>query len=342
MANLKITQFSQLLSANIATNADWLPIVDVSDTSMSATGTNKKVLPEDLLKRARIEWLSDVNLTGLTSGQTLQWNGSTWVPATISSGLTVGTTSISSGTVGRVLFEGAGNVLQQDAALFWDNTNKRLGVGATPDASVRLDVRAQGSLSTDFVFRLRNSGNLSDLYHQRGDGYAIWRNNAGNRYMVWDGNTLLQLGVPGGQVLNLDANSAGVSIIHTTSDILILGPTSHKFIQYNNGNFQLEEAYGILQTSGRGGISIKNASVIPSTSTIDRFNLYSADIVAGNAAPHFRTEAGQIIRLYQETTAVGSSTFVAGSGTAVNDTSTFDGYTIAQVVKALRNHGLLA
>lgn len=44
----------------------------------------------------------------------------------------------------------------------------------------------------------------------------------------------------------------------------------------------------------------------------------------------------------QPTTAGTAATFVANSGTAVNDASTFDGYTIKQVVKALRNLGLLA
>jgi hypothetical protein len=43
----------------------------------------------------------------------------------------------------------------------------------------------------------------------------------------------------------------------------------------------------------------------------------------------------------QYTTSVGSSTFVANSGTGINSASTFDGYTVAKVVKALRNYGLL-
>lgn len=46
--------------------------------------------------------------------------------------------------------------------------------------------------------------------------------------------------------------------------------------------------------------------------------------------------------IVQPTTAVTAATFVANTGTAVNDASTFDGYTIKQVVKALRNLGLLA
>jgi len=56
---------------------------------------------------------------------------------TIATGLTVGTTPITSGTVGRVLFEGTGNVLQESANFFWDNTNSRLGIGtATPSAII--------------------------------------------------------------------------------------------------------------------------------------------------------------------------------------------------------------
>lgn len=65
---------------------------------------------------------------------------------TIATGLTVGTTPITSGTVGRVLFEGTGNVLQESANFFWDNTNSRLGIGtATP--SFGLDVNGTARVS---------------------------------------------------------------------------------------------------------------------------------------------------------------------------------------------------
>jgi hypothetical protein len=50
------------------------------------------------------------------------------------SGLTIGTTPIASGTIGRVLFEGTGNVLQQSGNLFWDGTNNRLGIGTSTPA----------------------------------------------------------------------------------------------------------------------------------------------------------------------------------------------------------------
>lgn len=46
--------------------------------------------------------------------------------------------------------------------------------------------------------------------------------------------------------------------------------------------------------------------------------------------------------IVQVTTGVAAASFTANAGTNVNDASTFDGYTIKQVVKALRNLGLLA
>lgn len=55
--------------------------------------------------------------------------GNVTITNTASSSLAVGTTPITGGTVGRILFEGTGNVLQESANFFWDNTNSRLGIG---------------------------------------------------------------------------------------------------------------------------------------------------------------------------------------------------------------------
>lgn len=58
--------------------------------------------------------------------------------------LEVGVTPIASGNVGRLLFEGTGNVLQESANLFWDITNNRLGIRTLqPDCT--LDVVSVGT-----------------------------------------------------------------------------------------------------------------------------------------------------------------------------------------------------
>ena len=66
------------------------------------------------------------------TNKTYRWTGSVYVEVSASaSGITIGTTAITSGTVGRVLFEGTGNVVSQSANLFWDATNNRLGIGTS-------------------------------------------------------------------------------------------------------------------------------------------------------------------------------------------------------------------
>jgi hypothetical protein len=58
--------------------------------------------------------------------------------------LEVGVTPIISGTVGRLLFEGNGNVLQESNGLVWDIANSRLGIRTTtPECT--LDVHSSGT-----------------------------------------------------------------------------------------------------------------------------------------------------------------------------------------------------
>lgn len=57
----------------------------------------------------------------------------------------VGTKVLQNSTVGRLLFAGANNVMQQDGSLFWDNTNKRFGVGGTPQARVHISGAISGA-----------------------------------------------------------------------------------------------------------------------------------------------------------------------------------------------------
>jgi hypothetical protein len=63
-------------------------------------------------------------------------------------------------TAGSVLFSDGTTIAQDNDNLFYQNG--RLGIGTkTPGA--RLDIRAQGDLSTDVAFRIRNSANTQDI-----------------------------------------------------------------------------------------------------------------------------------------------------------------------------------
>jgi hypothetical protein len=87
-----------------------------------------------------LDELHNVAIVTPLNDQVLQYETATslWKNKTISTGITIGTTAITSGTVGRVLFEGTGNVVQESANLFWDNTNGRLGIGGTPVCKVQI------------------------------------------------------------------------------------------------------------------------------------------------------------------------------------------------------------
>jgi len=137
-------------------------------TTTMAAGVNYTVTTD-----TSADWPSVANSTYFydKADKLVHYKDSTGTVLEVFSGsnVTVGTTPVTSGTDGRIFFQDGG-VVQQDGALLWDNTNKRLGVGASPASTVRLDVRAQGALSTDIAFRVRNSADSANLASIAGNG----------------------------------------------------------------------------------------------------------------------------------------------------------------------------
>ena len=261
-------------------------------------------------------------------------SGSTYISKSItgqqimnaaSAGLTVGTTAIGSGTDGRVLFQ-AGGVLQQDASFFWDNTNKRLGIGATPSTSVPLDVRSQGTLSTDVGFRVRNSANTANLFDVQGDGHANVRTrmHCGFSGMTTTGGALFVYAGNNNDYVARIYNTSGVGIYN------IRTAGNGSYMEFNN-------------SSGTVGLTIKGGTTDCLTFADSR------DIGFGTStgtkigfATNQKFAFWNATPIVQPTTAVAAATLVGGGGTTITATDTFDGYTLQQIVKALRNTGLLA
>jgi len=122
----------------------------------------------------------------------------------------------------------------------------------------------------------------------------------------------------------------------------------HRAIETTVGNVIFNSTSGNVAIGGTSfgtssdKVLAQYTGTAPGSSPADAYQQYSADITAGNAAPHFRTENGNVVKLYQETTGVAAATLVSNAGTSLTSTDTFDGYTLQQVVKALRNLGILA
>jgi hypothetical protein len=88
----------------------------------------------------------------------------------------------------------------------------------------------------------------------------------------------------------------GTIVISTSSNFYINQQTTKKYkFEANKGNFGIGQ-----MTFGTNGTNVlaMATGVAPTTSPADCFQQYSADIVAGNAAPHFRTENGDIVKIY--------------------------------------------
>jgi hypothetical protein len=241
-------------------------------------------------------------------------------------GITVGTTAVTSGTIGRIFFQGTGDVVQQSASLFWDNTNARLGVGATPSTTVRLDVRTQGALSTDVAFRVRNSADSADILTVQGDAivHAKTRINCGTSGMTTTGGAL-----------HVYAGNSADNVAR------FYGTTGNSFLNIRTvSNGALMELYS---SSGVAGIILNGQFSNAITLAAGRNIVF--DTVSGGrigSATNEKIGFWNATPIVQPTTAVTAATLVSGGGTAITSTDTFDGYTLQKIVKALRNTGILA
>jgi hypothetical protein len=137
-----------------------------------------------------------IDTTGSTNGQVLTSSGGTVIWANTSGGsttLVVGTTPITSGTAGRILFEGAGNVLQENAILNLDTTNGLIIGGATARATRQTIVNSANTYATK-IFVQRNAADSADYTSIRGDGAIDFANivgSAANNLIYANGVTLV-------------------------------------------------------------------------------------------------------------------------------------------------------
>lgn len=110
--------------------------------------------------------------SGAASGEVLAFNGTNWAPATAPNGAIGGT--VTGATAGSVLFAGAAGVLAQDNAnLFWDDSNNRLGIG-TVTPSVLLHLKRDQNSPTEIYVENATAGGAAfsniGLVHNAGAG----------------------------------------------------------------------------------------------------------------------------------------------------------------------------
>lgn len=210
------------------------------------------------------------------------------------------------------------------------------------------------TVSTTGAVSIGNSGtNIEMLRVQSGGGGSVIGIHSG-------ASSFFSLGYSGGATfirstnmpLQIQVNGVGNLIIGTSSasnDTIIqsgVSVTTATFTQIageNNTQFVGNVGIGAINspTSATNTLTLSTGTA-PSASVIDGFSLYSADVVAGNAAPHFRTENGDIIILFKGAALTVADTNALNTGDATSDTVITNMRTrIGELEARLQAHGLL-
>jgi len=129
-----------------------------------------------------------------------------------------------------------------------------VGIGSSTTLGARLDVRAQGALSTDIAFRVRNSADTVDLFYVNGSGGVFSHGKTGiTSNIVYGSNTALQYATTGVNNISI-GNGLG---IHTSgSRCVAIGNGS----MYGNGNDSIAIGFN------SGGLSEQSVTVGGDTS----------------------------------------------------------------------------
>jgi hypothetical protein len=164
-------------------------------------------------------------------------------------GLTIGTTPIASGTIGRVLFQGTGNVLQQSSSLFWDSTNNRLGIGtSSPATGTSLDVNGRIKANIISADAVNNTLNTVTLLQFSATGNRLFDNSGTQVVNVRGGN--IQIGTNTDAGFRLDVNGTA----RVTGDFRITKSTFSSLLAFNSGAFGSSAEYFDLAYPINGGL----------------------------------------------------------------------------------------
>jgi hypothetical protein len=159
-------------------------------------------------------------------------------------------------------------------------------------------------------------------------------------------------GVSGNPTLTLDATLAGISAVTTAADQLVYSSGTDTFTTTSftaAGRALVDDATAAAQRTTLG-LGTADSPTFAGLTIADAGNV----VLATGTGTKIGTATGQKLGFYnaapviQQATTGTTTGFTAGSGTAAKDDSTFTGnvgsaaYTIGDIVRALKNLGLMA
>lgn len=251
--------------------------------------------------------------------QFIQGNSNLSLSLSGSNGLTL------TGGLAKVLSLPTDSLLQLDGLSLKSGTSavsKQLIFGADPSGGIRmLGGQTDGGLSmNDGILEYWNnwrgyvsavSGRLQGIFRfdtrsdYQSEGFVVGGTTTG-------GTDFMGIGI------NYDYGDVNIAY-YGVGSVAIGTHTGAAGIAGTNGNLALENDFYI----GRD-IIVNGSGMKIGTATSQPISFWNATPIA------------------QPTTAIGAATFVTNTSIIADDSATWDGYTIGQVVQALRNIGLLA
>ncbi len=180
------------------------------------------------------------------------FNGSANVAGSLNPGL----------TSGSVLFQGASGITQDNANFFWDDTNKRLGIGGTTPQS-KLMINGAGSASAPGTAFLTLNNTHATSFDEIGINFTNRNNGAGSGNFVGSARINSYLD-SGGDTAQLRFYTGGATpsvrmIINGINGLVGIGTTSPTALLHVNGGYGANDAFTVNQTLG-GNILSASAS----------------------------------------------------------------------------------
>lgn len=296
------------VAPNPSSNFNGTTLFAAADLSSQRFTTDKATVTDTLSVDGNTTLQGDLNVSGTITGN---------VAGTINPGL----------TAGSVLFQGASGLAQDNANLFWDDTNNRLGIGTVSPAtkldvvgSIRLDGGTTGGaiyLNTaqdSYIWsEAANSIRLATASATSGSTGWIFTRNGSSSNKIYLGDTGTNSWIQSGHNLYLKANRGSSPDSTATPDMVIssgnvgIGTASPSSLLSVGASNQFQVASTGYLTS----------SITSASATVGEFRQNTAngdaylDIYAGNNG-----DAG--IRLQNPNSGTPAYWLLSGRGSASN------------------------
>lgn len=252
--------------------------------------------------------------------------------------LNINNTDIINGVNGRILFQSLLGKLSQSSMLYWQDLQGRLSIGAGNSPTAKLQIRAQGGLTSDQVLGLQNSTGTASIFRINGDSSfeSIKSIYAGLKFEYKNNYTpTLRIGAEWGQseaaiLQNWRDNYMGdwlfknaLTFYQSTLADGNMGSNNMNFVcnlsHYHeadnaglNGFFWYNPPMGTpIESVNRSHLTaylsyLKTFALFNSqvsnpedSARSDSFQIYANDI-SGSSTFHIRNENGDIIKLYKQ------------------------------------------